>query len=516
MISQMFTRFVPRLLLALVLSLVHGSDTYAKSEPSHFYRVFAKTDEAYALAYNLATTVVLSKVGEYVDIVAPPSVSEKLRMAGIELELVQENMLSQFHEIRRKPGYGEYHSYDELLRRLWALERAHPDRVMVSTIGKSWETLNGRGNRPILAIKVADDVQRVDDRRPEVLYFGGVHAREIGTTEVLLSYIEHLAESPESDARVRFLRRNRQSWIIPCLNPDGREHVFSRDIWWRKNRSRPGGPRSTGPIGVDLNRNFGYQWGRIEGVQGSSSDPHSGTYRGSAPFSEPESLSLKSFVLNRKFVASLSYHSYGEYLILPYGFSNEPVPEANVYRKVAREVALDLGYRFGNVAEMVGYHSNGRHDDWLCSNMDGKTRTISMEVELGRTFYPPEDDLPALSKKAISANIVLGLISGAYLETEVTRVDSTPSQVQISLRVRNRGLESARDVKLTLVSARGQRQAMTPVPIPEISGLRGNGALRIQTLDATIRNLDASMILEIEYQDGSPVRQQTTLNLTAD
>lgn len=38
--------------------------------------------------------------------------------------------------------------------------------------------------------------------------------------------------------------------------------------------------------GVDLNRNYAYQWGIDE--NGSSSDPCDECYRGEKPFSEPE------------------------------------------------------------------------------------------------------------------------------------------------------------------------------------------------------------------------------------
>jgi carboxypeptidase T len=58
--------------------------------------------------------------------------------------------------------------------------------------------------------------------------------------------------------------------------------------------------------GVDLNRNYGYQWGYDD--IGSSPDSNSDTYRGSGPFSEPETQAIRDFVTAHQFVVSLSYH----------------------------------------------------------------------------------------------------------------------------------------------------------------------------------------------------------------
>ena len=47
--------------------------------------------------------------------------------------------------------------------------------------------------------------------------------------------------------------------------------------------------------GVDLNRNYGFRFGFDD--KGSSPDPCSEYYRGSAPFSEPETKAIRDFVV---------------------------------------------------------------------------------------------------------------------------------------------------------------------------------------------------------------------------
>src|SRR5439155_8559363 len=76
-------------------------------------------------------------------------------------------------------------------------------------------------------------------------------------------------------------------FVFPCMNPDGRVFVQTKNEWWRKNRNPNVGMRATG---VDINRNFDFLWS--SGI-GSSSTPVSDIYKGSAAFSEPETRNVQ-------------------------------------------------------------------------------------------------------------------------------------------------------------------------------------------------------------------------------
>ena len=58
---------------------------------------------------------------------------------------------------------------------------------------------------------------------------------------------------------------------------------------------------------------------------GASSFPCSGTYAGSAPFSEPESLAVKDFIDKEtvKMDVFITTHSYGQLILLPYGYTKK-------------------------------------------------------------------------------------------------------------------------------------------------------------------------------------------------
>ncbi len=72
---------------------------------------------------------------------------------------------------------------------------------------------------------------------------------------------EGIDEDP-SEARVTHLVNNRETWIIPLLNPDG--YNYDREDptrFWRKNlRDNDGDEEPSACDGVDLNRNYPFEW----------------------------------------------------------------------------------------------------------------------------------------------------------------------------------------------------------------------------------------------------------------
>ena len=74
-------------------------------------------------------------------------------------------------------------------------------------------------------------------------------------------------------------------------------------IYWKANAR-----------GVDLNHNFPANWD----LTGSSPNPSYTTYKGTEPFSEPESQALERLVNSRKWSATVSYHSMGNLIYWDY------------------------------------------------------------------------------------------------------------------------------------------------------------------------------------------------------
>lgn len=92
---------------------------------------------------------------------------------------------------------------------------------------------------------------------------------------------------------------------------------------WRKTRQ----PHPTSDcIGVDGNRNFDTYW---MSNNGASSNPCSETFAGQVAFSEPETKALADYLtsIRDKFSVYLSFHSYGQWLLSPYGHTEDEFPQ---------------------------------------------------------------------------------------------------------------------------------------------------------------------------------------------
>lgn len=122
---------------------------------------------------------------------------------------------------------------------------------------------------------------------------------------------------------------------MPVANPDGYEYTHQVDRLWRKNRGGVGKGRCAG---VDLNRNFGYKWGG----QGASRQPCSEIFAGVSAFSEPETRAQKEFMESSaaKFGAFLTFHSYGQYILYPWGYDRVVPPDYKDLNRVGNDAAL--------------------------------------------------------------------------------------------------------------------------------------------------------------------------------
>ena len=187
------------------------------------------------------------------------------------------------------------YTYSEMITHLDTIHSLYPGITTAKfSIGTSIE------GRTIWAMKVSDN-PGTDENEPEVGFDGLTHAREPITVNVLIETIYELCENYGTDPELTFLVDNREIFFIPVLNPDG--YVYNEQTYpggggmWRKNRHAPVG----GCYGVDLNRNYPYQWGG----SGSSPDPCDETYRGATrPAPSPRSRRCMNFVNDREFVTT--------------------------------------------------------------------------------------------------------------------------------------------------------------------------------------------------------------------
>ncbi len=174
-------------------------------------------------------------------------------------------------------GDSAYHDYDEMVAELQKAAADHPAIFSLFSIGTSYQ------GRTIWAGRISDNAA-VDEDEPEVLLTHHQHAREHLTVEQALYTLGILTDEYGVDAAITNLVDTREILMVFDMNPDGGEYDIATGTYrsWRKNRQPNGG---TSSVGTDLNRNWGYRWGCCDGSSGSAG---SQTYRGTAPFSAPE------------------------------------------------------------------------------------------------------------------------------------------------------------------------------------------------------------------------------------
>jgi len=222
-----------------------------------------------------------------------------------------------------------------------------PDLTKLVEIGKSLE------GRSIWALKISDNAQEREVEEPAILFNSMHHAREVMTPEISLDIIEYLLTNYKSDQRVKAWVDNNEIWVVPMLNVDGNAKVWSGQTMWRKN-TRDG-------HGVDLNRNYPFGWNACNGSSGRTS---ADDYRGPKAASEPETRALMKLVADIKPVFDISYHSYSQLVLYPYGCRNSPGDSNQVMKEIGQEMGRLLGYRAGTPWELL-YEADGGDIDWM-------------------------------------------------------------------------------------------------------------------------------------------------------
>ncbi len=311
---------------------------------------------------------------------------------------------------RRFPAAAErqgYYSYQGIYYNLSILDSLYPDICHFDSIGYSIE------GRSIYVMKVSDNVH-VDEQEPEILIYGAIHALEWLSTNVSIELIyllveEYQANNPEFMPLVD----DAETWIIPVFNVDG--YVFDGGTsFWRKNRRDNG----DGTFGVDLNRNWDFLWGLND--EGSSPETSSSFYRGTGPFSEPETQVIRDFIKNRDFSIIVSYHESVAMYLIPWNFNRSILnPDWLIYQKMLDSLNALNGYDVSQQFDKM----NGNEADWQYGEQFEKKKNFSFEVEIGP---PRKESSEALNQTRDDVDDVMP--GNLYFIREGIRLWKTPSR----------------------------------------------------------------------------------------
>lgn len=354
------------------------------------------------------------KDGEWLRLLSRPELTQELMNRGIPVTIRVDDLEAQYaSSAKLGPNFGQFYTYSETVDFLDSLHAAHPtittDKDSIGT------TLEGN---TIWAMKISDNPNS-DEPEPEVLFDALHHARETITVSVLLNFMRHLCTNYGADAQTTFLVENREIWFVPIVNPDG--HLYNESTnpsgggLWRKNRNPNGG----GCVGVDLNRNYDYDWGN----QGASADPCDETYRGASAFSELETQAIRDFVNAHDFVTQNSYHSVVGATIHPWGFTTADPPDIATFEAVAAGMNEFNGYTWGNAFDIVEYLVSGGSIDWTYGDTTNHNEVIAFTTEVGGSgFWPQESEIPQLLSETLYPDIYLSLVAGSYVTAGATAI----------------------------------------------------------------------------------------------
>jgi len=279
--------------------------------------------------------------------------------------------------------------------------------------------MTDKGNH-VYGFYVCSDASRINELKTtkNILYMTGLHhSREpLTVTMIVLMVINMLKGfTVPGHNHIKALLRDNVIFFVPLVNIDSYTYMNKMDrlgrateqvMMIRKNRNvnpQCGALRG----GVDLNRNYDFKFGMDE--SGSSSNPCAEDYRGPAPFSEKETLAIKTYVdAHPNIVSCVNIHTYGNDWIYPFNYVND---HGDKYLKTTKPLFFDFfkefehecktknrKSHFGNSASLLDYPTNGEAGDWFT----GAKNILNLDVELGNpdkksdTFYPPRHLLPKI------------------------------------------------------------------------------------------------------------------------
>lgn len=362
----------------------------------------------------------------------------------------QKSELNLRSNVITPPGFqfgtlGSYLKYSEMVQMLDSMHHRYPN--LISSKKSIGNTLEGN---PMYVVKISDHPDIEEPQEKQVLFDAMHHAREPQGMMQLMYFMWYIMDRYEQgDQIAQYIIDNRELFFVPIVNPDG--YLFNQSTnpngggMWRKNRRE----NADATMGVDLNRNYGYDWGYDD--IGSSPFGNSNTFRGTSGFSEPETQNMRDFVNTKKFKSNLSYHTYGGYLIYPFGArENYYTKDSNLFRQYADSLTKDNGYSYGTVFETLSYFANGGSCDWMYGD-SSHSKIISFTPEVGFSndgFWPQPSRIVPLAEENIAPNLFLAMygVNGLDVINSDT-IFTTDTSYSLNLNYFSAGLKENSKIK---------------------------------------------------------------------
>jgi len=151
-----------------------------------------------------------------------------------------------------------YHSYSDLKNTLQQIADAYSNVVDLNSHGGTL------GGKEILSVTLASGKA---DSKPAILFVAGVDGKDLAGTEVLLHFIQSIAENYGKVDSITQMIDQTTFYVFPRVNPDASESYFSEPQYDRSLNTRPMDLDNDGKIDEDgyddLNKDDQITWLRI-------------------------------------------------------------------------------------------------------------------------------------------------------------------------------------------------------------------------------------------------------------
>ncbi|MGL5829029.1 MAG: M14 family zinc carboxypeptidase, partial [Angustibacter sp.] len=294
--------------------------------------------------------------------------------------------------------------------------------------------------RDVVGIEITNDAAEIADGKPVFVNMGLHHAREWPAAEHPMEFAYDLIRTHWTNAKVKDWVSRARTIVIPVINPDGfnisREapsiggdfSLFDYEYKRKNCRASDSPPEYSGDTcgtnaagrlrGTDPNRNYGAFWGGV----GASPDWSSDTFRGSAPFSEPEVENVRQLVSSRSVTNLISNHTYSHLILRAPGVAATKLPlDEPINAALADRMARHNGYTSQLGFEL--YDTTGTTDDWAFWH----AAALSYTFEIGPDeFHPPYQTGVVAEYRGLApaAGAGTGGNSAAYYEMLRSTVDA--------------------------------------------------------------------------------------------
>lgn len=293
------------------------------------------------------------------------------------------------NQLNTIPGYSCYRTVEETYAAAAAMAVNFPNLATWTDVGDSWQKAIGPlDGYDMRVLKLTNNA--ITGQKPVLFLTASIHAREYATAEIATRFAEYLVNNYGTDPDATWMLDYQEIHIMFHANPDGRK-IAEGGSSWRKNRDNDDGCSTT--YGVDLNRNFTYQWG----TGGSSASACDETYRGPSAGSEPETQAIQAYIssvfIDQRSTGAapadtqgvyIDMHSSGGYVMWPWGYTTTTPPNNTQLQTLGRKLAFFNGYTPGQITRVL-YVASGGSVDYAYGEMGVATYAF----EVGTAFFQP-------------------------------------------------------------------------------------------------------------------------------